>query len=100
MLAITSSLVRFACQFVGFRGLDGPITLYQLACTLVMSMIRAWLRSRRLRRDQNQLEGTNYVFESDELDWQALYITLEEITFGSGTYGPHTLNLSWPATEY
>ncbi|KAH6637297.1 hypothetical protein F5144DRAFT_570182 [Chaetomium tenue] len=83
LLAITSSLVGFACQFVGFRGLHGSITLYQLACTLLIPMIRAWLRSSRLHRDQNQLDGANRVFESHELDWQALHMIVEQITLGS-----------------
>ncbi len=73
-LAIVLSLLGFACQFVGFRGLHGSVTLYQLACTLVMSAVRALLRSRRLRRDQNRLESFSRDFDSDELDWQAMAI--------------------------
>jgi hypothetical protein len=84
-LAITSSLVGFACQFVGFRGLHGSVALYQLACTLVMSIIRAWLRSRRLSRDQNRLDGMFRRSESQELDWQALEIVdREDLTLSSG----------------
>ncbi len=67
-VAVVSSLLGFACQFVGFRGLHGSITLYQLACTLVMSIIRALLRSRRLDRDQNLLENFDRLSESAELD--------------------------------
>jgi hypothetical protein len=78
LLAITSSLLGFACQFVGFRGLHGSVALYQLACTLVMSIIRAWLRSRRLSRDQNRVEFLDRKSESDELDWQALDIISRE----------------------
>jgi hypothetical protein len=96
LLAITFSVVGFASQFVGFRGLHGSITLYQLACTLVMSIIRAWLRSRRLQRDQNQLEGVARRSESDELDWQALDMVQNEIPFGPGMYKRHTSHLLFP----
>jgi hypothetical protein len=85
LLAIASSLVGFACQFVGLGGLHGSVALYQLACTLVMSIIRAWLRSRRLSRDQNRLEDVPRLSESDKLDWQALdIINREELE--PGTY--------------
>ncbi|KAK4031411.1 hypothetical protein C8A01DRAFT_42127, partial [Parachaetomium inaequale] len=77
-VAIVASLLGFACQFVGFRGLHGSITLYQLACTLVMSVVRALLRSRRLGREQNRLEYFSRKSESDELDWQALSIVGSE----------------------
>ena len=72
--AIVSSVLGFACQFVGFRGLHGSIVLYRLACILTMSIVRALLRSRRLGREQNRLEGFHRESNSDELDWQALAI--------------------------
>ncbi len=77
-IAVVSSLLGFACQFVGFRGLHGSVTLYQLACTLAMSIIRALLRSRRLGRDQNLLENFTRLSESAELDWQALAILSDD----------------------
>jgi hypothetical protein len=80
-IAIVSSMLGFACQFVGFRGLHGSITLYQLACTLVMSVVRALLRSRRLGREQNLLEYFQRKSDSDELDWQALSIVSSECPF-------------------
>lgn len=82
--AIVSSLLGFACQFVGFRGLHGSITLYQLACTLAMSVVRALLRSRRLGREQNRLESFNRMTDSDELDWQALAIVSDDYPIKHG----------------
>ncbi len=90
-VAIVSSLLGFACQFVGFRGLHGSITLYQLACTLVMSAVRALLRSRRLGRDQNLLEYFGRHSDSDELDWQALAIVSGDFPFKSGKCLHHAL---------
>jgi hypothetical protein len=84
--AIVSSLLGFACQFVGFRGLHGSVALYQLACTLVMSVIRALLRSRRLGREQNRLEGFDRKSDSDELDWQALAIVGDDYPLKHGEY--------------
>jgi hypothetical protein len=78
------------CSYIHFQ------TLVQIASTLVMSIIRAWLRSRRLRRDKNQLEGVARRYESDELDWQALEMVQEEISFGPGMYNYHTPHLPFP----
>lgn len=73
-IAISSSLVGFICQFVGLRGLHGSVALYQLASTLCMAAIRALLRSRRLRLEQNRLKDLRRDVEGHELDWQALNI--------------------------
>jgi hypothetical protein len=73
-LAILSTLLGFVCQFVGLRGLHGSITLFQLASTLCMAIIRAFLRSRRLGGEQNQLGHLHRAIEGHELDWQALNI--------------------------
>jgi hypothetical protein len=82
--AVVSSLLGFACQFVGFRELHGSIVLYRLACTLVMSIVRALLRSRRLGREQNHLEGFNRRSNSDELDWQALALVSNDYPINHG----------------
>jgi heme/copper-type cytochrome/quinol oxidase subunit 3 len=83
-VAILLSVTGFVCQFAGFRGLHGSITLYQLACTLMMSIIRSVLRSRRLRRDQNLLKGFERVSDSNELDWQALCMAQDETVITDG----------------
>ncbi|KAK3899946.1 hypothetical protein C8A05DRAFT_36423 [Staphylotrichum tortipilum] len=88
-LAIVLSLLGFACQFVGFRSLHGSIALYQLACTLTMSAIRALLRSRRLGRQKNCLEAFFRYFDSDELEWQAMAIIRHE------EFGEHETSPGW-----
>ncbi|KAF8851447.1 ankyrin [Acephala macrosclerotiorum] len=72
--AILSCLLGFVCQFVGLRGLHGSIALYQLASTLCMAVIRALLRSSRLRLEENELKDLQRDIEGHELDWQALSI--------------------------
>lgn len=71
-VAILSSSLGFVCQFVGFRGLHASIALYQLAVTLLMAIFRAFLRSRRLGKENNKLEDLGMNVEGHELDWQAL----------------------------
>ncbi|KAK0737454.1 hypothetical protein B0T21DRAFT_410905 [Apiosordaria backusii] len=73
-VTLVSTSLGFICQFIGFRGLHGSITLYQLALTLVMSIIRAGLRSRRLGRENNGLEVLGRDVEGHELDWQAIHL--------------------------
>jgi len=70
--ALVLTSLGFVFQFIGCRGLYGSIALYQLALTLFMFIVRAGLRSRRLPRDSNALEGQGRGVEGHELDWQAL----------------------------
>jgi len=71
-VALFLSICGFICQFVGFRGLHASIPLYQLAITLIMAIIRAFLRTKRLARKDNSLEELEKLVEGHELDWQAL----------------------------
>ncbi|CAG8961847.1 hypothetical protein HYFRA_00014038 [Hymenoscyphus fraxineus] len=70
--AVVSSSVGFICQFVGFRNLHGSIALYQLAITLLMAILRSFLRYGRLKRDSNKLEALGMKVEGHELDWQVM----------------------------
>ncbi|PVH69611.1 hypothetical protein DL98DRAFT_392287, partial [Cadophora sp. DSE1049] len=70
-VALFSSLVGFVLQFVGFRGLHGAIALYQIGATLLMTLVRAFLRYRRLRPGDNDLQNLGTTVEKHELDWQA-----------------------------
>jgi len=85
-LAIAMSLLGFGCQFVGLRGLHGSVALYQLACTLAMSAVRALLRSRRLGRDRNRIEHLPHDFDSSELDWQAKAMVGDEYARDCGEF--------------
>jgi hypothetical protein len=72
LVAVSSSILGFASQFVGLRGLHGSIALYQLASTLCMAVVRALLRSRRLNWEANTLKDLKRDVEGHELDWRAL----------------------------
>ncbi|KAK0707370.1 hypothetical protein B0H67DRAFT_495105, partial [Lasiosphaeris hirsuta] len=74
LLALFASVVGFVLQFIGLRSLHGSITLYQIAATLFVAMIRALLRQRRLNPDDNELRTLGAKFGGHELDWQALSI--------------------------
>jgi len=90
-LAIAMSLLGFGCQFVGLRGLHGSVALYQLACTLAMSAVRALLRSRRLGRERNRIENLPHDFDSSELDWQAKAMVGDEYARDRGEFAPTNL---------
>ncbi|PSN73693.1 hypothetical protein BS50DRAFT_617000 [Corynespora cassiicola Philippines] len=72
IVALFSSMVGFILQFTGLRGLHGSVALYQIAATLVMSIIRAVLRLRRLDPSDNNLRTLGAKLEGHELDWQAM----------------------------
>lgn len=97
-IAILFSIIGFALQFVGLRGLHGSITLYQLACTLIMTAIRTSLRGRRLPPDANRLG----VLESEsgrcELDWQALKLVQAELVYGGMCKNEKTNRKDWKET--
>ncbi|KAF3282013.1 hypothetical protein TWF970_001960 [Orbilia oligospora] len=73
--AIIFSTLGFILQFIGLRGLHGSVALYQIAATLIMSIIRAALRSKRIDEGKNRLKDHRSV-EGHELDWIALQIDL------------------------
>ncbi|KAK3343578.1 hypothetical protein B0T25DRAFT_554648 [Lasiosphaeria hispida] len=74
LLALFASVVGFLLQFIGLRSLHGSVTLYQIAATLFVAMIRALLRQRRLKPEDNNLRKLGARFEGHELDWQAMSI--------------------------
>lgn len=72
--ALLFTLIGFVHQFVGLRGLHASVTLYQLVATVIMAIVRALLRSKRLGRGENRLQGQLEHVEGHELDWNALQI--------------------------
>ncbi|KAH0437104.1 ankyrin repeat domain-containing protein 28 [Colletotrichum camelliae] len=86
-LVVGSSVSGFVLQFVGLRGTHSSISLAQLGAALVMSMLRAGLRTQRLDSQGNRLseqEISAMMMSSDtlkghELDWLALHIGREEV---------------------
>ncbi|KAF1958101.1 hypothetical protein CC80DRAFT_383924, partial [Byssothecium circinans] len=74
VLALLSSVAGFILQFTGLRGLHGSVALYQIAATLLMSIVRALLGLRRLDPSDNNLRTFGTKVEGHELDWQAMDI--------------------------
>lgn len=74
-LAVGLTMAGFILQFIGLRALHFFVALSQLGATLIMSAIRAGLRTRRMGSNKNELQDEilNAV-EGHELDWQALQV--------------------------
>ncbi|KAH6887638.1 hypothetical protein B0T10DRAFT_549622 [Thelonectria olida] len=73
-LAVGLSFLGWTFQFIGLRGQHATISLYQLCCTVIMSTIRALIRSFR-STPINRLHHLKNNVEGHELDWQALCFT-------------------------
>ncbi|KAL6415763.1 Ankyrin repeat protein [Ilyonectria robusta] len=71
-LAIVSTMSGFVLQFVGMRAMHSAVSVLQLGAILLMSIIRAGLRTQRLGKDQNLLLDRPDEVEGHELDWLAL----------------------------
>lgn len=59
-------------QFVGLRGLHSSVAVVQLGATILMSAVRASLRTQLLSSSRNLLHGLDV--KGHGLDWLALYI--------------------------
>lgn len=71
--AVVVSMLGWVVQFVGLRFLPGAVSLALFVFTVIMSLIRAGLRSSRLPATANLLQDFGRdVLEDHELDWQAL----------------------------
>lgn len=64
-------MTGFLLQFIGSRALHSSFAVVQLGVTLVMSGIRASLRSRRLHKHDNLMGLDPDRYEGYELDWLA-----------------------------
>ncbi|OTA03044.1 hypothetical protein A9Z42_0034680 [Trichoderma parareesei] len=74
LIATSITTLGFAFQFVGLRAMHSIVSLLQLAVTIIMSIIRALLRTQRLSTDANVLRDRPDEVSSHELDWLALQI--------------------------
>ncbi|GFF55629.1 hypothetical protein IFM46972_10313 [Aspergillus udagawae] len=72
--ALGSTVVGFALQFLGLRACHSTVAVAQLTLTLLMSMVRSWLRSSRLAEREVCLADQRELHAGHELDWLALYI--------------------------
>ena len=84
ILSIALTAGGFILQFVGLRGLHSSVAIAQLGATILMSGIRASLRTQRLSSSRNLLQGVSA--EGHELDWLALYIGGRDVP-GNGPEG-------------
>ncbi|KAF4472849.1 hypothetical protein FALBO_236, partial [Fusarium albosuccineum] len=72
-LAVGLTFIGWVIQFIGLRGQHSTISLYQLCCTVIMSIVRAFIRSYR-HTPANKLEPFGKEIEGHELDWQSLWL--------------------------
>lgn len=72
--AVVTTLIGFACQFLGLRACHSSVAVTQLGATVVMSLVRAGLRTQRLRTEDNLLADDPDFFQGHELDYLALKI--------------------------
>ncbi|KAK6513482.1 hypothetical protein TWF281_005106 [Arthrobotrys megalospora] len=94
--AVIFTTVGFIFQFVGLRALHGSVPLYQLTATLIMAVIRAALRSKRIDEGKNRLKNRRDV-EGNELDWIALQIdsAAQENSRSGPPLDPNDTNRFW-----
>lgn len=64
-----TSIIGFISQFIGLRGLHWSATVAQLAATLIMTGVRAWVR-----RDLTIRPRAQRLYLNHELDWIATRI--------------------------
>ncbi|KLU86653.1 hypothetical protein MAPG_05665 [Magnaporthiopsis poae ATCC 64411] len=74
-LAVGATMSGFVFQFVGLRAMHSAVSVLQLGVILLMSIIRAGLRTRRLGEEQNLLRDRLDQVEGYELDWLAFELT-------------------------
>lgn len=74
LIATFITIFGFVLQFVGLRSIHSLVSLLQLAVTLLMSIIRALLRTQRLGIEQNLFRNRPDEVSGYELDWLALRI--------------------------
>jgi ankyrin repeat protein len=77
-LATAMTMSGFVLQFVGLRAMHSVVSVVQLGAILLMSIIRASLRTQRLPQEQNRLRDRPDEVEGYELDWLALQMGKEE----------------------
>lgn len=71
--SVTTS-TGFICQFLGLRACHSSVAVAQFGATILMSLVRASLRTQRLRTDDNLLRNNPDCFQGNELDFLALNI--------------------------
>ncbi|BCR93984.1 ankyrin repeat domain-containing protein [Aspergillus luchuensis] len=90
VFTVIITLIGFVIQFVGIRGLHASVVLAEMGATLLMSIVRACLRTKRSGSDENRLtaEERHLVsYNEQELDCFAFH--LEQVrSFGLVSSAP------------
>ncbi|KAI2820682.1 hypothetical protein CBS115989_3518 [Aspergillus niger] len=91
MFTVVITLIGFVIQFVGIRGLHASVVLAEMGATLLMSIVRACLRTKRSGSDENRLTAQErhlVSYNEQELDCFAFH--LEQVrSFGLVSSQPH-----------
>ncbi|KAJ3529488.1 hypothetical protein NM208_g8758 [Fusarium decemcellulare] len=68
-LAVGLSFAGWVVQFIGLRGQHATVSLYQLCCTVIMSIIRAFIRSYQLREGNQGRDPPTKTNKEAEAYW-------------------------------
>lgn len=77
ILTISITILGFVVQFVGLRGLHPSVIMAQMGATLIMSIVRTCLRTKRIDAEENQLSTVERELTShnqQELDCLAFHL--------------------------
>ncbi|KAK8186455.1 hypothetical protein BC567DRAFT_259698 [Phyllosticta citribraziliensis] len=77
--AISLSICGFVLQFLGLRALHSSVSVAQLGVMIVMSAVRAGLRTRRMDIEDSPMSQDPEFYEGHELDWVAFEMGRKEI---------------------
>lgn len=73
-ISASTTILGFVLQFLGLRACHSSVAVVQLGVTLAMSLVRASLRTERLKREENPLASDPDMYQGHELDWLALQL--------------------------
>ncbi|KAH6877225.1 putative ankyrin repeat protein [Thelonectria olida] len=74
--AVVTTIIGFICQFLGLRACHSSVAVMQLGITVIMSLIRAGLRTQRLETKDNFMAEHPELFQGHELDCLALKLAV------------------------
>lgn len=76
--AIITTCVGFVLQFLGMRTLHSSVSVAQFVVMLVMSTLRALLRTQRLEKSDNEMGDSYTLYQGHELDWLSIKLAYPE----------------------
>ncbi|RMJ22703.1 ankyrin repeat-containing protein [Aspergillus sp. HF37] len=76
LMTVLLTMLGFLIQFVGLRGLHASVIVAQIGATLLMSVVRACLRTKRIDNKENQLREKRDLtsHNQQELDYFAFHL--------------------------